>query len=209
MSSECESGIWNFIDTPEKHNTVGALVGACDTSASVYVGWNIPFFIAQWRNEVASQHRCVVIFGPSLQVRDMFVDIHRAFGRQLRNVQQRTVTLVDDTQIVFAYLEDQEEAFRGFHFQSVWIVGDRQPREIVRLNEVRSGYRGAVRAQYQGLVEPQINVSDDMVLAQTLAMQRAVDAMMGQPIAEAKQPETPSELIRFPEKRLFLTEGDE
>jgi len=162
-------GVPNLIDTAQKMNLVGELVGACDTSAPVYIGWGVRYLEDTM---LAGHYRCAVVFGPREAVREKFIDVHRALGQHVRTMRNRTMELQNGTRIMFVYLDDAG-ACRGMHFHSVWIVGenynrvyydseghqfssleDRDSSErriqnaVSGIQEVRSGYRGAVGAQY-------------------------------------------------------------
>ncbi len=172
-----DSAFSDWREDAQSHNILGALVGACNPSATVYVGWTMPFLresILRWRDR-----HYALLFGHENDVRQSFMDIHDRIGISI--VHSRCMIFPGAKEIIFAYPSDN---LSGFSFDSVWIVGEhdgaeRRERERaavearwrmerqeqdriaarIRLAEerlrtqgevrqVQSGYRGAVRAQY-------------------------------------------------------------
>ena len=226
----------NFVNTATKHNVTGALVGACDTAAPVYIGWHPAYFHDRMMSRpLASEGYNAVVFGPRSAVIDVFVDIHRTMSGQLRTLRDRSMILLNGVRILFFYLEDDPNALRSRHFSSVWIVGERQARQELynrsaiidedRIGQVRSGYRGAVRAQYRGQVGESFELggvasnSNQQVVeinAETLRQQIAQItgvSVGGVDITDAVEEVKPqkkedTEPITFPERRLFLMEEE-
>ena len=117
-----DAGMSNFTSDSRGMNVVGALVGACDPMASVYIGWDTRTIVTQMINVRSGSN--AIVFGPRNIVREKFVDIHSRI-LTVRNMRNRTMTLQNGVYITFGYLEDDESAFHGFQFNSVWIAGER------------------------------------------------------------------------------------
>lgn len=218
-------GVPNLIDTAQKMNAVGELVGACNTSAPVYIGWDVRYFrdvIGQSRQQ---RPHCAVVFGPREAVRDRFIDIHRTFGQGqfIRNVRSRTMELQNESRIVFLYL-DEAQSCRGMHFHSVWIVGenynriyydseghqfssleDRDSSEIRIQNAVTSVAQVRARSRYgRGIVEEQIDAINVQQARMDLLRERFRDGADRSMVQRETNPAQIQERSQIPEREREL-----
>jgi hypothetical protein len=232
------------LSTAEKHNTVGALVGCCNLTAPVYIGWNVQYFVHALAIHALARgnSHSAVVFGPGSVVRERYIDLHRATGQSIRNTRSRSIELQDGNRVMFVYLEDNADQLRGYYFDSVWIVGESNhstsrveqvlpamERSTGRIGELRSGYRGAVRAHYYNEQEYVDNRTATGIRAAqeqawermqeesrrviALEQERLLTEMrlrQEQLLAEVKetQDRLNEETVKFPEKRVFLTDGE-
>lgn len=229
-------GVESFLEDRQSHETVGELVHACDVMAPVYIGWSMPFFVQSMMSPLLGSGHNAVVFGPRQIVIETFIDIRRHIETAIVGISGRSIRF-DRGTILFAYLSDRG-SLNGYHFNSVWIVGaglSRAQRQAERRHREQEQENNAIRALMVREARAQAGRLEEVQREHTQRLQHVLD-IMSRPIVnvtttsnefivgpdgrggqvaidpntgEAIHIEKEVVLVRFPEKRLFLKEGDE
>ncbi len=217
-------GFPHFVDTPEKLNAMGRMLSACSRDTKIFIDWHVNFFarrVGDWRGRRLD----VAIYGHPHDVREAIAETTFLLSEVISHVAQRQVVCRNGIFLTAVYLDDNPI---GFHFDSVFLVGKAEPHEPIRIGNIRSGYRGVVRAQYRRATDEDETYRErlDRLMESTMPPAQtyvpyATGGVIGPmsfgsnnsaPQSEKKEeivvetPETP--LVEFPERRLFLKDGE-